>query len=167
MSDTGTVLARVTGTTRMTLRTSRLSPGFAALAALAFAGIAFAQAPAAAPGTTASTTAPATTTAPAATEGPAPTTPAATTGTCTECGVVKSVTAIENKARPTGRSAGARAYAGNKIEAKHTVKQYWSVVVTMDDGSTRNVTYRTKPQLREGDRVSMDNAGHHVTRVAN
>ncbi|HKU87540.1 MAG TPA: hypothetical protein VJV77_14495 [Casimicrobiaceae bacterium] len=79
---------------------------------------------------------------------------------------MKSVTAIENRARPTGRRAGARAYAGNKIEAKHTVKQYWSVVVTMDDGSTRKLTYKSKPQFREGDRVSMDNPGHHVTRVA-
>ena len=87
-------------------------------------------------------------------------------GACTECGVVTSVTPIENKARPTGKSAGARAYAGNKIEAKHTVKQYWSVVVTMTDGSTRKITYKSKPQFREGDRVSMDNPGHHVTRVA-
>ena len=80
---------------------------------------------------------------------------------------MKSVTAIENQARPTGKSAGARAYAGNRIEAKHTVKQYWSVVVTMDDGSARNFTYKAKPQFREGDRVSMDNPGHHVIRVAN
>jgi hypothetical protein len=114
---------------------SRLSLGFAALAATAFAGIALAQAP------------------------------AAPDGKCSECGVVKSVTAIENKARPSGRSAGARAYAGNRIEAKHTVKQYWSVVVTMDDGTTRKLTYKSKPQFREGDRVSMDNPGHHVTRV--
>lgn len=125
----------------MTSLASRLSQGFAALAATAFAGIALAQAPAAAPAT-------------------------APDGACTECGVVKSVTAIENKARPTGRSAGARAYAGNKVEAKHTVKQYWSVVVTMADGSTRKLTYKSKPQFREGDRVSMDNPGHHVTRVA-
>ena len=129
------------GRTQMTSLASRLSQGFAALAATAFAGIALAQAPAAAPAT-------------------------APAGECTECGVVKSVTAIENKARPTGRSAGARAYAGNKVEAKHTVKQYWSVVVTMADGSTRKLTYKSKPQFREGDRVSMDNPGHHVTRVA-
>ena len=121
----------------MTWLASRWSQRFAALAATAFAGIALAQAPAAAP-----------------------------VGACTECGVVKSVTAIENKARPTGKSAGARAYAGNRIEAKHTVKQYWSVVVTMADGSTRKLTYKSKPQFREGDRVSMDNPGHHVTRVA-
>ena len=124
----------------MTSLASRLSQGFAALAATAFAGIALAQAPAATPA-------------------------AAPDGECTECGVVKSVTAIENKARPTGKSAGARAYAGNKVEAKHTVKQYWSVVVTMADGSTRKLTYKSKPQFREGDRVSMDNPGHHVTRV--
>jgi len=129
----------------MTSLASRLSQGFAALAATTFAGIALAQAPAAVPDATAN---------------------AAPHGACTECGVVKSVTTIENKARPTGKSPGARAYAGNKIEAKHTVKQYWSVVVTMDDGSTRKLTYRSKPQFREGDRVSMDNPGHHVTRVA-
>jgi hypothetical protein len=138
------------GKTQMTSLASRLSQGFAALAATAFAGIALAQAPAAAPGAAA----------------PATAATAAADGACTECGVVKSVTAIENKARPAGRSAGARAYAGNKIEAKHTVKQYWSVVVMMDDGSTRKLTYKSKPQFREGDRVSMDNPGHHVTRVA-
>ena len=141
----------------MTSLASRLSQGFAALAATTFAGIALAQAPAAVPDATAPAT---TTTAPEATANAAP------HGACTECGVVKSVTTIENKARPTGKSPGARAYAGNKIEAKHTVKQYWSVVVTMDDGSMRKLTYRSKPQFREGDRVSMDNPGHHVTRVA-
>jgi hypothetical protein len=36
----------------------------------------------------------------------------------------------------------------------------------MTDGSTRKITYKSKPQFREGDRVSMDNPGHHVTRVA-
>jgi hypothetical protein len=125
-------------------------------AATVLAGIALAQAPGAGPpaGAPAATT--------AASEAAAT---AAPHGACTECGVVKSITAIENKARPTGRSAGARAYAGNRVEAKHTVKQYWSVVVTMDDGSTRNFTYRTKPQFREGERVSMDNPGHHVLRV--
>ena len=121
----------------MTSLASRWSQRFAALVATAFAGIALGQAPAPAPD-----------------------------GACTECGVVTSVTPIENKARPTGKSAGARAYAGNKIEAKHTVKQYWSVVITMTDGSTRKITFKSKPQFREGDRVSMDNPGHHVTLVA-
>ena len=146
------------------MRREDLSTGFAALAATAFAGIALAQAPAAAPAAPAPAT---TTTAPATTTPTAPAATAAPDGACSECGVVKSVTAIENQARPTGKSAGARAYPGNKIEAKHTVKQYWSVVVTMDDGSTRNFTYKAKPQFREGDRVSMDNPGHHVIRVAN
>ena len=121
----------------MTSLASRWSQSFAALVATAFAGIALGQAPAPAPD-----------------------------GACTECGVVTSVTPIENKARPTGKSAGARAYAGNKIEAKHTAKQYWSVVITMTDGSTRKITFKSKPQFREGDRVSMDNPGHHVTLVA-
>jgi len=137
MSDHRNVIA-VFGRAQMTSLASRWSQRFAALVAMAFAGIALAQAPAPAPD-----------------------------GACTECGVVTSVTPIENKARPSGKSAGARAYAGNKIEAKHTVKQYWSVVITMTDGSTRKVTYKSKPQFREGDRVSMDDPGHHVTRVAN
>jgi hypothetical protein len=123
----------------MTSLASRSSQRFAAIVAMALAGIALAQAP-----------------------DPAP----APDGECTECGVVTSVPPIENKARPTGKSAGARAYAGNKVEAKHTVKQYWSVVITMTDGSTRKITYKSKPQFSEGDRVSMDNPGHHVTRVA-
>jgi hypothetical protein len=123
----------------MTSLASRSSQRFAAIVAMALAGIALAQAPVPAP---------------------------APDGACTECGVVTSVTSIENKARPTGKSAGARAYAGNKVEAKHTVKQYWSVVITMTDGSTRKITYKSKPQFSEGDRVSMDNPGHHVTRVA-
>ena len=151
------------GRMQMTSLASRLSHGFTTLAATTFAGIALAQAPAPAP----ETTAPGANT--PATAAPETATPqvVAPHVACTECGVVKSVTAIENKARPTGRSAGARAYAGNKVEAKHTVRQYWSVVVTMADGSTRNFTYKTKPQFREGDRVSMDNPAHHVTRVAN
>lgn len=137
----------------MTSLRYRLAQGFLALAAMTFASIAPAQAPAAQADTPAATTT-------------APETPASATpdGACNECGVVKSITAIENKARPMGRSA--RAYAGNKVEAKHTVKQYWSVVVTMDDGSTRSFTYRTKPQFREGDRVTTANPGHHVARVA-
>ena len=125
------------GRRQMTSLASRWSQRFAALGAMAFAGIALAQAPAQAPD-----------------------------GACTECGVVTSVTPIENKARPTGKSASARAYAGDKVEAQHTVKRYWSVVITMADGSTRKITYKSKPQFREGDRVSMDNPGHHVTRVA-
>lgn len=137
MSDLRNAIA-LFGRTQMTSLASRWSQRFAALIAMAFAGIALAQAPAQAPD-----------------------------GACTECGVVTSVTPIENKARPTGKSPGARAYAGNKIEAKHTVKQYWSVVITMTDGSTRKITYKSKPEFREGDRVSMDDPGHHVTRVAN
>jgi hypothetical protein len=142
------------GSSLMTSLRCRLGQRFVALAAMAVTSIALAQAPAAAP----AATAPTTTTAAA--------TAAAPHGACTECGVVKSITAIENWARPMGRSARARANAGNKVEAKHTVKQYWSVVVTMDDGSTRNFTYKTKPQFREGDRVSKDNPGHHVARAA-
>ena len=154
----------------MTSPGSRLAHGFAAIATIAFAGIALAQTPAVAPASSATAPAPATTPAASTAAGPAataqsPATPAPGAA-CTECGVVKSITAIENRARPTGKSAGARAYAGKSIEAKHTVRQYWSVVVTMDDGSSRNITYRAKPQFREGDRVSMDNPGHHVARIA-
>ena len=137
---------------RTTPTASRLSRGLVAVAATAFAGIAYAQSsPVTAPGAPANAP-PVSVPAPVA---------------CTECGVVKSISAIENNARPAGKGAGARAYAGNKVEAKYTVKQYWRLVVTMDDGSTRNFTYKTKPQFREGDRVSMDNPGHHVTRIGN
>ena len=107
--------------TLMTSLRYRPARAFVTLAAMTFASMALAQAPAAAP----QANAPATTTT-------APET-AAPRGACNECGVVKSIAAIENKARPMGKSA--RAYAGNKVEAKHTVKQYWSVVVTMDDGT--------------------------------
>lgn len=46
------------------------------------------------------------------------------------------------------------AFAGHKVEEKTRDKVY-EVVVRMDDGSFRTVTYQSKPPVREGDRVRL------------
>jgi outer membrane lipoprotein SlyB len=46
------------------------------------------------------------------------------------------------------------ALAGHKVEEKHRDKVY-EVVVKMDDGSHRTVTYESSPPVREGDRVKL------------
>lgn len=43
---------------------------------------------------------------------------------------------------------------GHKVESKHRDKVY-EVVVRMDDGSHRTVTYQSQPPVREGDRVRL------------
>jgi len=44
--------------------------------------------------------------------------------------------------------------AGHKVEEKHRDKVY-EVIVRMDDGSHRTVTYQSSPPVREGDRVRL------------
>jgi outer membrane lipoprotein SlyB len=43
---------------------------------------------------------------------------------------------------------------GHKVESSHRDKIY-EVVVRMDDGSFRTVTYKSPPPVREGDRVRL------------
>ena len=43
---------------------------------------------------------------------------------------------------------------GHKAESKHRDKVY-EVVVRMDDGTHRTVTYKSQPPVREGDRVRL------------
>jgi outer membrane lipoprotein SlyB len=43
---------------------------------------------------------------------------------------------------------------GHKAESKHRDKIY-EVVVKMDDGTFRSVTYKSQPPVREGDRVRL------------
>jgi outer membrane lipoprotein SlyB len=48
------------------------------------------------------------------------------------------------------------AFVGHKVEEKSRDKAY-DVVVAMDDGSQRTVTYKSAPPVREGDRVRLRN----------
>jgi outer membrane lipoprotein SlyB len=43
---------------------------------------------------------------------------------------------------------------GHKVESKNRDKVY-EVIVRMDDGSNRTVTYQSQPPVREGDRVRL------------
>jgi outer membrane lipoprotein SlyB len=46
------------------------------------------------------------------------------------------------------------AMAGHKVEEKHRDKAY-EVIVAMDDGTRRTVTYESSPPVRDGDRVRL------------
>jgi outer membrane lipoprotein SlyB len=117
-------------------------------------------------------------------------TPAPATRDCVDCGVVRSVKQIEKKGDASGlgavaggvvggvighqfgsgrgntaatiAGAGAGAYAGHQVEKNRNKKTYWSVSVRMDDGATRNYSYGSKPQFREGDRVRTLDGGRRL-----
>ena len=44
--------------------------------------------------------------------------------------------------------------AGHKVEEK-TRDKTWDVIVKMDDGTRRTVTYKSEPPVREGERVRL------------
>ena len=53
--------------------------------------------------------------------------------------------------------AGAGAYAGNQVEKNKNTNQYWNVRVRFEDGTTQTLRYETAPNLRNGDRVRVEN----------
>jgi len=102
---------------------------------------------------------------------------------CANCGKVEAVNAIEEKGegsglgavaggvvggilgnqvgRGNGRTvatvagAGAGAYAGHEIEKTMKKTQRYDVVVRLEDGTSRTVSYKTEPGFRAGDKVKI------------
>jgi len=116
-------------------------------------------------------------------------------GSCGDCGVVQSMRYVQEKGQGSGlglvaggvvggvlghqigsgrgntvatiAGAGVGAYAGNEIEKNKKAKSYWSVAIRMDNGSTRNFTYTSKPGVNEGERVKLVDGGRRLALVAN
>ena len=114
---------------------------------------------------------------------------------CVDCGVVQSMRYVQEKGQGSGlglvaggvvggvlghqigsgrgntvatiAGAGVGAYAGNEIEKNKKAKSYWSVAIRMDNGSTRNFTYTSKPAVNEGERVKLVDGGRRLALVAN
>ena len=116
-------------------------------------------------------------------------------GTCNDCGVVQSMRYVEEKGKGSGlgmvaggvvggvlghqigsgrgntvatiAGAAGGAYAGNEIEKNKNKTSYWAVAIRMDNGSTRNFTYTSKPAVHEGERVKLVDGGRRLALVAN
>jgi outer membrane lipoprotein SlyB len=114
---------------------------------------------------------------------------------CNDCGVVQSMRYVEEKGQGSGlgmvaggvvggvlghqigsgrgntvatiAGAAGGAYAGNQIEKNAKKKSYWSVAIKMDNGSTRNFTYTSKPSVHEGERVKLVDNGRRLALLAN
>jgi outer membrane lipoprotein SlyB len=104
---------------------------------------------------------------------------------CRNCGVVKSVEAIQVKGKTSGggmiagglvggllgnqighgggrtvatvAGAAGGAYAGNEIEKNSKKHTVWKVRVNMDYGETRSFNYPHEPDFMSGDRVQVEN----------
>jgi outer membrane lipoprotein SlyB len=120
---------------------------------------------------------------------------AAAQTTCGDCGVVQSLRYVEEKGQGSGvgmvaggvlggvlghqigsgrgntvatiAGAGVGAYAGNEVEKNQKKKTYWAVTLRMDNGTTRNFTYSSKPSVNEGERVKLVDGGRRLALVAN
>jgi len=93
---------------------------------------------------------------------------------CAECGVVRSVKAINKEERPTpadntrpsglvatipfGKDAGPPQLGSSQKIGRESVKvsTRWEVVVRLDDGRFQVVMLDEEPDLREGDKVRVD-----------
>jgi outer membrane lipoprotein SlyB len=103
---------------------------------------------------------------------------------CIDCGVVESVTAVEQEGEGTGLGAVAGgvlggvlghqigkgtgntvatiagaaggAYAGHQVEKKVKKTKRFDIVVRMDDGSTRSFQRDTDPGLARGQKVRVE-----------
>lgn len=113
---------------------------------------------------------------------------------CTDCGVVQSMRYVEEAGKASGlgavaggvvggvlghqigsgrgntvatiAGAGAGAYAGHQVEKGSKKKTYWAVTLRMDNGTTRNFTYTSKPAVNEGERVKLVDGGRRLALVA-
>ena len=118
---------------------------------------------------------------------------AAAQGTCTDCGVVQSIRAVEQKGEGSGvgmvaggvvggvlghqigsgrgntvatiAGAGAGAYAGHQVEKNVKKKTTWNVAIRMDGGQVRTFTYSSQPTVREGERVKLVDGGKRLALV--
>lgn len=107
--------------------------------------------------------------------------------TCSECGVIESIRAVEVKGQAsglgavTGGVAGAvvgsqfgsgngrtalgvlgaagGAYAGHEIEKNMKKTTSWRVTVRMDDGTTRSLIQPAQPAFGVGEKVKLINGG--------
>jgi outer membrane lipoprotein SlyB len=61
---------------------------------------------------------------------------------------------------------GVGAVAGNEVEKNVKKKSYYVVTVRLDNGKTQSVSQGSKPALREGDRVKIEN-GNRLALLAN
>ena len=114
---------------------------------------------------------------------------------CSVCGVVQSMRYVEEKGKGSGlglvaggvvggvlghqigsgrgntvatiAGAAGGAYAGNEIEKNRKKQSYWAVAIRMDNGTTRNFTYTSKPPVREGERVKLVDGGRRLALLAN
>ena len=114
---------------------------------------------------------------------------------CNDCGVVQSMHYVEQKGQGSGvgmvaggvlggvlghqigsgrgntvatiAGAGVGAYAGNEVEKNAKKKAYWAVTLRMDNGTTRNFTYSSKPAVQEGERVKLVDGGRRLALLAN
>ena len=114
---------------------------------------------------------------------------------CSDCGVVQSVRAVEQKGQSSGAGAviggvaggvlghqigsgrgntvatiagvGVGALAGNEVEKQAKKTTSWNVVIRMDNGATRSFNYSAEPSVREGDRVKLVDNGRRLALVAN
>jgi len=114
---------------------------------------------------------------------------------CNDCGVVQSMRYVEQKGQGSGvgmvaggvlggvlghqigsgrgntvatiAGAGVGAYAGNEVEKNAKKKAYWAVTLRMDNGTTRNFTYSSKPAVQEGERVKLVDGGRRLALLAN
>ncbi|MGQ0510607.1 MAG: glycine zipper 2TM domain-containing protein [Betaproteobacteria bacterium] len=104
---------------------------------------------------------------------------------CLDCGEIAAVNEVEQKGegswigpvaggvggailgKQVGKGSGnaimtilgaaGGAYAGHKIEQKVRSTRHWEVVVRLEDGSTRTVSFAEQPAWRIGDRVRLNN----------
>src|SRR4029453_19505740 len=114
---------------------------------------------------------------------------------CTDCGVVTSVRANEQKGGSSGvgmvaggvlggvlghqigsgrgntvatvAGAAGGAYVGNEIEKNKKKKSYWTVAIRMDSGQSRTFQYSSQPTVHEGERVKLVDGGRRLALVAN
>ncbi len=114
---------------------------------------------------------------------------------CNDCGRVQSIRHVERKGEGSGVGlvaggvvggvlghqfgsgrgntaatvvgAAGGAYAGNEIEKNRNKKAYWSVAVKLDSGTTRTLTFGSKPAVREGERVKLVDGGKRLALITN
>jgi len=125
---------------------------------------------------------------------PVPGTPAPAATPCQTCGVVESVSSVEEQGQTSGAGAviggvaggvighqigsgrgntvatiagaGVGALAGNQVEKNKKKKTSWVVKVRLDSGKVQSVTSSAKPAFKQGDRVKIVD-GNKLALVAN
>lgn len=76
---------------------------------------------------------------------------------CTECGVIESVREIETEGDGTDPGAAGGPVAGNEVGKRVISTRSFSVIVRLDDGSSRAFSEAILPAWRLGDKVRIVN----------